>query len=292
MTILVGDRHQGKTTHLIEMSAAGEGTIVTFSEQTAKCIKAQAKEMNLKIPDPIGWDDFIRSRNGRGPYLLDELGALLRRLNIETATIGTECTIDDLPSGAEHYGDKLAVEIREKVMAHANRISEFDKFVLDEGHRFRTRKELDAGYERHWKAARDILVTSDEFITEAGQKPHDPSSDRLLKVYDVLEELVKSKKLRPGELFAYAHYHWCLNKPEAIIAYQTGRDKWAVNNCDTEITKEKAQLKVFEEWGFDPGRIVIVGTPYYDATDYQFIRFDCRGIHWLWKDGELLRIYC
>ena len=32
MNILVGKRQEGKTTHLIKMSADGYGTIVTFSE--------------------------------------------------------------------------------------------------------------------------------------------------------------------------------------------------------------------------------------------------------------------
>lgn len=293
MEILVGERGQGKTTRLIEMSAAGEGIIVTFSEQAAKYLKAQAKEMDLKIPDPIGWDEFIRSGRGRrGPYLLDELGVLLRHFNIETATIGADWTIETLPSISEHYGDKLAAEIREKVVTHANRLSEFDTFVLNKGHRYRTRKELDAGYERHWKAARNILISLDEFITEAGKTLHDPASDQTIKVYEALVNLVEEKKLRPGEVFDYARYYWCLNSPEAIIAYQIDRDKWAVNNCDTEITKEEAQVKVFEEWGFETGRVHIIGTPYYDATDYQFIRFNCGHMAWLWANGDLLKVYC
>lgn len=30
---------------------------------------------------------------------------------------------------------------------------------------------------------------------------------------------MEEKKLRPGEVLGYAHYHWCLNKPESVQAY-------------------------------------------------------------------------
>lgn len=292
MNILVGERGQGKTTHLIQMSAAGKGTIVTFSEQTAKSIKFMAKEMELDIPEPIGWDRFVRSKDGWiGPYLLDELGAVLRRLGIETATIDTECFIEPLSSDHGHYGDKLTEEIRRNAK-DLNSISDFEKFVLDHGFRYETKTELQAAYDRHWKAAHDILVTLDEFIIEAGKKPTEPTSDQLVFVYEALAELVKAKKLRPGEVLAYAHYHWCLNKPEAIVAYQTGRDKWTVNNCGTEITEEVARIKICDEWGFETGRVNIIGVPYYDATDYQFIRFNCGHMAWLWTNGDLLKVYC
>lgn len=289
MNILIGEPGQGKTTHLVQMSATGKGTIVTFSEQIAKSIKVEAKAMGLDIPDPIGWDEFIRSGRGRrGPYLLDELGAVLRRLNIETATIDDECNIKPLFS--EHYGDKLTEEIR-KSAKDINSVSDFDKFVLNEGFRYETKSELQAAYDRHWKSAHDILITLDEFIIEAGKKSTESASDRLISVYETLVNLVEAKKLRPGEVLGYAHYRWCLNNPEAIIAYQTGLDKWTVNNCGEEITEEAARLKVCEEWGFETGRVRIIGTPYYDATDYQFIRFNCGHMAWLWANGDLLQAY-
>lgn len=99
MNILVGKRGQGKTTHLIRMSAAGEGRIVAFSEQNAKYIKTMAKDMEMDIPDPVGWGEFIRSGRGRNEqYLVDELGAILMGLGVKTATIDSECTIEDLPT--------------------------------------------------------------------------------------------------------------------------------------------------------------------------------------------------
>lgn len=128
----------------------------------------------------------------------------------------------------------------------------------------------------------------EEFLVEAGKKKSDLAAD----AYEVLVGLVEEKKLRPGEVLGYAHFHWCLNKPEAIIAYQTGRNEWSVNNCDTEITEEAARIKICEEWGFETGRLHIIGTPYYDATDYQFIRFNCAHMTWLWRNGSLFQVYC
>lgn len=292
MNILVGERGQGKTTHLIQMSAAGKGAIVTFSKQTAKDIKFQAKELNLKIPDPIAWNEFINSPlKLKGPYLLDELGAMLRRYEIETATIDTKCTIEPLSSVVEHYGDRLTEELRNNTK-DLNSVSDFEKFVLDNGFRYETKTELQAAYDRHWKAAHDILVSLDEFIIESGNKFPPSASDRLVLVYKALVGLVEAKKLLPGDVLAYAYYHWCLNEPEAIIAYQTGRDKWTVNNCGAEITEEAARIKICDEWGFETGRVHIIGTPYYDATDYQFIRFNCGHMAWLWANGDLLQVYC
>lgn len=66
----------------------------------------------------------------------------------------------------------------------------------------------------------------------------------------------------------------------------------SVNNCDTEITEEVACIKICEEWGFETGRIRVIGTPYYDATNYQFIRFNCAHMSWLWRNGDLLQVYC
>lgn len=81
MDILVGKRNQGKTTHLIEMSAAGKGIIVTPSERSVKYIINRAKEMKLDIPEPISWGRLVLPgyhRGYRGPFLLDELGGILR----------------------------------------------------------------------------------------------------------------------------------------------------------------------------------------------------------------------
>ncbi len=185
-----------------------------------------------------------------------------------------------------HYGEELARKIRSEA-TDFNKLSDFDKFVLNEGYRYATVEDLRAGYDRQWKAQHGILITMEEFLTEAGKTTTDPAVD----VYEALVGLVEEKKLRPGEVLGYAHYHWCLRKPEAVVAYQTDREKWTVNNCDTEITEERARVEICEEWGFEASRVRIVGTPYYDATDYQFIRFDCAHMTWLWHNGSLSQVW-
>lgn len=290
MDILVGKRQQGKTTRLIKMSAAGGGIIVAPTERSAAYIKTLAKEMGLDIPEPVNWNRFIQNdwaRGHKGPYLIDELGEILRSFNIKTAILGDESSIEYLSGGPLHYGDELTAKIRENTK-NLSKLSDFDKFVLDNGYRYETQEALRAGYERHWKAAHNILVSMDEFLAEAEKKQSDPAAD----VYEILTGLVEAKKLRPGEVLNYAHFHWCLDTPEAIVAWQTGRDKWTVNNCSTEITEEVARIKICEEWGFETGRTHIIGIPYYDSTDYQFIRFNCAHMTWLWQNRNLLQVYC
>lgn len=288
MHLIVGERQQGHTTRLIKMSADGKGTIVTATKRSAEYVKNQAKEMGLDIPKPINWEMFIHSYMMKtGPFLLDELGVILSNYGITTATIDTGGSIENLSEMQSHYGDELAAQIRE-ITTDYNSLSDFEKFVLDNGYRYTTHEELRDGYNRHWKAAHDVLITMEEFLAEAEKELGDPAAD----VYEVLVRLVEEKKLKPGDLLGYAHYHWCLDKPEAIVAYQTGRNEWTVNNCGNEITEETALVKICEEWGFETSQIRIIGTPYYDATDYQFIRFNCAHMCWLWRNGDLLQVYC
>lgn len=167
-------------------------------------------------------------------------------------------------------------------------ITDFEKFIRDRGWAFKTEEALKAGYERLCKCRHDILITQDEFITEAGEH-FDP--EILKDVYSALVDLVNQKKLCAGDVYMYAKYNWCLRKPEAVIAYQKGRDKWEVNNCGTEVTEDQGKIEVNREWGFEASRIKIIGTPYYDATDYQYIRFDCAHMTWLWKNGNLYQVY-
>ena len=70
-------------------------------------------------------------------------------------------------------------------------------------------------------------------LHSSSRQPSDPATD----VYNALVDLVEEKKLRPGEVLNYAHFHWCLDTPEAIVAWQTGRDKWTVNNCSNFCSK-------------------------------------------------------
>ena len=163
----------------------------------------------------------------------------------------------------------------------------YDKFVLDRGWEFKTDEALKAGYERLWKCKNNILLTQDEFLCEA--KKHE--SEATKKVYAALSALVESGKLAASDIYSYARFRWCLNDENAIVAYQIERGKWQVNNCDTEITEDAAKIRVCQEFGFEASRIKIIGNPYYDATDYNFIRFDCGGWAWLMRNGSIYQVY-
>lgn len=160
-----------------------------------------------------------------------------------------------------HYGDALAEKIRETT-TDFSKISHFDKFVLDRGYKYKTEGELKVAYDRAWRASHNILITLEDFLAETEKKPDEPAAD----TYAALARLVEEKKLQPRDVMEYDHFRWCLNRPEAVVAYQTERDKWTVNDCDTEITEEQAKVKVCEAWGFEASLVHIIGTPYYDAT--------------------------
>ena len=192
------------------------------------------------------------------------------------------------------YGKTLAENIRAKYGMDFSKLTDYEKYVLDRGWEFKTEEELKTGYDRLWKCSHDILITEDEFIAEAelGIKTFSQwNEDTARDVYKTLTEFVKAKKLKSADVYRYAHYKWCLRNPEAIIAYEVENGKWEVNNCATEITEDEAKIAVNSEWGFEASRIKIIETPYYCATDYQFIRFDCAHMMWLWKNGDLHQVY-
>lgn len=165
-------------------------------------------------------------------------------------------------------------------------MADFGKFIQDRGWEFKTEDEAKAAYDQLWKVKHDIMLTAEEFAAEA--KDGDGATR---ETYNALAALVEAGKLRAADVYQYARFHWCLDMPEAILAYQAGRDQWEVNNCDTEVCEDQAKIAVNLEWGFEASRIKIIGIPYYAATDYHFIRFDCAHMSWLWKNGTLHQVY-
>ena len=197
----------------------------------------------------------------------------------------TPMTAERVPS----YGKLLQEKIRTETKDF-NALNDFEKFILNRGYLYDTEEELKAGYDRAWKACRGIMVSAEEFAAEVKSRVKWDKELDVSPLYEVLSQLVKEKKLKPGEVFSYAVYTWCLRNPEAVVAYNEG-SKWLANNCGTEISEERARVEVCEEWGFEASRVKIIGTPYYDATDWQFIRFDCAHMTWLWKNGNLYQVY-
>ena len=132
------------------------------------------------------------------------------------------------------------------------------------------------------------LLSEEEFLAEAKAT----SSTLAAETYQALVKLVEQQILRPSDVYQYARYGWCLSSPDAVVAYRTGpQNQWVVNNCAIRITEDRARLEVCEEWGFEASRVRIIGQAYYDATDWNFIRFDCAGMTWLMCNGELYQVY-
>ena len=186
------------------------------------------------------------------------------------------------------YGEMLSDKIRTETQDFS-KLGDFERFVLDRGFLFDTEEDLKAGYDRRWKAAHGILISAEEYAAEVTAMNKKTLYD--IETYYALVDLVEKKILKPGEVYNYAVNGWCRKSPEAIKAYQTNPNKWTVNNCGEVISEERARVEVCEEWGFEASRVKIIGTPYYDATDWQFIRFDCAHMSWLWANSSLYQVY-
>lgn len=165
---------------------------------------------------------------------------------------------------------------------------DYIKFLVDEGWKCKNEADAQIRYSRLRKAMDGIPLTLEEFTAEMEAGSADVVAKQL---YNALIPLVAKGALTAFDLYDYARFRWCRNHPEAVIACQTGPHSWEVNTCDTEYQEECAKLWINSEWGFEASRIHIQGTPYYDATDWNFIRFRCGPLNWLMKDGELYQIY-
>lgn len=206
-------------------------------------------------------------------------------VNIWIKPEGSEATKPEESVQSPGYGKILAEKIRET--ADLARLTNFEKFVLDRGWKYNTKEDLKAGYDRAWKCSRNVMLSEEEFIVEAGEG-FDPET--LKEVHAALVALVRQRKLEASEIYRYAYFNWCLRNPEAIIAYKD-YDRWLVNDCGTEIAEEDAKIRINKVWGFEASRIEIVGTPYYESGDWQFIRFDCACMTWLWKNQTLYQVF-
>lgn len=64
-----------------------------------------------------------------------------------------------------------------------------------------------------------------------------------------------------------------------------------MNTCGEAISEDQARQRLNSKWGFEVSRIKLLGTSYYDATDWNFICFRCGPYDWLMRDGDLYQIY-
>jgi hypothetical protein len=163
-----------------------------------------------------------------------------------------------------------------------------DDFIRDRGWQYKSEDTLNAAYARQVKCRNNDLLTREEYLAErCAETDYDVIVQT--EIYDALVTLVANGKLRPAAVYEYARYRW-LTDAASLACYKTDQG-WEVNNCGTEVSEAAAIIAVNSEWGFEASRIKVIGTPYYDATDYQFIRFDCAHMTWLWKNGNIFQVY-
>lgn len=178
----------------------------------------------------------------------------------------------------------------EEIMTLCQKISDkkYAKFLMDNGWKYKTEEDALSGYGRMVKSQSGTLLTLEEFQMELRIEV-DAASVRQL--YDVLVDLTGKGALSSYDVYHYATYGWCARCPEAVIAYQIGPKGWVVNNCPETISEDRAKALIVSNFGFDASRIKLLGIPYYDATDSNFICFRCGVYDWVMKDGELHQIY-
>lgn len=93
MKIIIRPRGMGKTTELIRQSNKEWKYIVCHSHQEAVRIQEQARRINIEIPLPITYQEFLEKQYyGKGikGFLVDNVGMLLQSLSpvkIDTITL-------------------------------------------------------------------------------------------------------------------------------------------------------------------------------------------------------------
>ncbi len=163
----------------------------------------------------------------------------------------------------------------------------FHKFAYDYGWKYETEEDLRAAYARKAKSTQGIPLTEKEFLVELGFGDVTEGHQLYARLYP----LVEKGALKAFDLYEYARLRWCFHHPEAVIACEIGPKRWVVNNCGEKTSPDRAKLLLNKEWGFEVGGIEILGTPYYDATDWNFIRFRCRSVEWVMCNDSLYQVY-
>jgi hypothetical protein len=113
MKIIAKQMGGGKTTELLKLSAKNKMPIISVGgrEYIKKVLKAQAKRLNLDIPEPYSWYDIMRGkhRGKRYPgFLIDDIDVILGQFlsaPVHAASITTCRNLADYKA-VEKYKEK------------------------------------------------------------------------------------------------------------------------------------------------------------------------------------------
>lgn len=161
------------------------------------------------------------------------------------------------------------------------------EFLRNRGWKYAEEPQRVAAYLRELVVRSGRILNEEEFLAETGAQ----YAEAARQLYPKLGAMARAGVISVWTLMDYARHLWCMKNPAALISVEIGPKQWAVNSCDTEIPEEQAKEIVCSLWGFDPACVQIQAPAYYEATDWNYIRFRCGPINWVMHDDELDKIY-
>lgn len=105
MQVIVRPRQGGKTIEALRLAARHFACIVVATRQEGDELAATARQLQLNIPQPITWDQFMSGRySGRGvnPFVVDNIDRCVQQGAI-AEVVGV--TLTDTPETAIAPGD-------------------------------------------------------------------------------------------------------------------------------------------------------------------------------------------
>jgi hypothetical protein len=135
-------------------------------------------------------------------------------------------------------------------------------------------------YKRSLAIEHNVPLLYEDFLVRIN-KPH---SEAAAYAFECMRDLYYSEPMSLSTLynhrFAWVYYSW-VDRPEIE------NNKYAENTCPTIISRDKAIEVIHLNLGFDKRLIRIAGTAYYEATDWNYIRFAVRGWAFVFQDDSL-----
>ena len=152
-----------------------------------------------------------------------------------------------------------------------------------------------------WDAAfslADELASARE-ETEAAKKEAEKAADLKAKIKQLEADLEREQEWKPHE--------------SDFNVKQADYDSLANAGSSRKLTDEEAKQLVVDEFGFDPAKVTILHSvdkeevnrhrrcrkvgeiarpPLYNATDWNYIRFDCANWYYEMHNGSLRPYYC
>jgi hypothetical protein len=117
-----------------------------------------------------------------------------------------------------------------------------------------------------------MQVLLEEFCKGIGE----PVTEATAAAYKVLNAMYMADKMGTKEevydRFLRSRNDWMwIDKP------QIGHGRYAINTCKTLMDDDEAVALIADWFGFQPELIRICGPAYYEATDWNYIRFMVKG---------------